>query len=409
MINANLQTLIGIGSYLVVMIFVGLWYARRSNSNPEEYFLARRGFGPWVAALSAESSDMSGWLLMGLPGVAYWAGYGEAFWTALGLFIGTWINWTLVAKRLRAYSEIADNAITLPEFFSKRFHDSKRVLLAIAAVISLGFFSMYVGAQFITFGKLFSYVFNADMVAMVLLGAVLVLFYTLLGGFWAVGMTDLIQGFLMICALVLVLVFGFVHAGGVGGIAANLANFPRFTDFFGIATPVVVDGLQQTVNNVPVFGPGADYGFLAIISTMAWGLGYFGMPQVLVRFMAIKKITMIRSSRNIALIWCFVAQIAAVLIGIIGRSILAGEAGQLLSASSAENVFIILGIRFFPPVIAGIVIDATAVDGVRGDITAPLEADSDITLAVEDRRRPDFHIAYRQSIEIAGAVVRHHH
>lgn len=356
MASANLQTLIGMGAYLIVMICVGLWYARRSNSNPEEYFLARRGFGPWVAAISAEASDMSGWLLMGLPGVAYFTGYGEAFWTALGLFIGTWINWGFVAKRLRAYSQIADNAITLPEFFSKRFHDSKRVLLAIAAIISLVFFSIYVGAQFITFGKLFGYVFNANMVAMVILGAVLVLFYTLLGGFMAVGMTDLIQGLLMICALILVLIVGFFHAGGVNGVAANLANFPRFTDFFGIATPEVVDGIQKTVNDVPVFGPGADYGFLAIISTMAWGLGYFGMPQVLVRFMAIKKTSMIRPSRNIAVIWCFFAQTAAVLIGIIGRSILAGEPGQLLSAGSSENIFIILGVRFFPPIVAGVVI-----------------------------------------------------
>jgi sodium/proline symporter len=120
---ANVQTLIGIGTYLVVMIVIGLWYARKSNASPEEYFLAKRGFGPWVAALSAEASDMSGWLLMGLPGVAYFTGYGEAFWTALGLFIGTWVNWALVAKRLRSYSQVADNAITLPEFFSKRFHD----------------------------------------------------------------------------------------------------------------------------------------------------------------------------------------------------------------------------------------------------------------------------------------------
>jgi sodium/proline symporter len=349
----NIQTLTGMGAYLLVMIFIGLWYARRSNSNPEEYFLAKRGFGPWVAALSAEASDMSGWLLMGLPGVAYFTGYGEAFWTALGLFIGTWINWAVVAKRLRSYSQIADNAITLPEFFSKRFRDKRRVLLALAALISLVFFSIYVGAQFITFGKLFSYVFNANMIAMVILGALLVLFYTLLGGFMAVGMTDLIQGLLMISALVLVLAAGFFQAGGVSGIAHNLASFPRFTDFFGIATPVMRDGVQQAVNGVPQFGPGADYGFLTIISTMAWGLGYFGMPQVLVRFMAIKKTSMVRPSRNIAIVWCFIAQTAAVLIGVIGRAYLPA---LLTTAGEAENIFIHLGTRFFPPLVAGIVI-----------------------------------------------------
>jgi sodium/proline symporter len=335
------------------MIVIGLWYARKSNTNPEEYFLANRGFGPWVAALSAEASDMSGWLLMGLPGVAYFTGYGEAFWTALGLFIGTWVNWALVAKRLRAYSQITDNAITLPEFFSKRFHDEKRILLAIAALISLVFFSIYVGAQFITFGKLFSYVFNTNMVAMVILGAALVLTYTLLGGFMAVGMTDLVQGLLMVTALLLVLVFGFFNAGGMAGIARNLADFPRFTDFFGIATPAMENGVQKVVNGVPQFGPGGNYGFLSILSTMAWGLGYFGMPQVLIRFMAIKKTSMIRPSRNIAVVWCFLAQTAAVLIGIIGRAYLPG---LLTTASDAENIFIHLGIRFFPPLLAGLVI-----------------------------------------------------
>jgi sodium/proline symporter len=349
----NLQTLIGIGAYLLVMIAVGLWYARRSNATVEEYFLAKRSFGPWVAALSAEASDMSGWLLMGLPGVAYFTGMGEAFWTALGLFIGTWINWGLVAKRLRSYSEIAGNAITLPEFFSKRFHDKKRILLAIAALISLGFFSIYVAAQFITFGKLFGYIFDANMVAMIILGALLVLFYTLLGGFWAVGMTDLIQGLLMVGALVLVLVFGFFHAGGFGGIAENLRNFPRFTDFFGIATPSLVEGVQQTVGGRPQFGPGADYGFLTIISTMAWGLGYFGMPQVLVRFMAINKTSNIPRSRNIAVIWCLIAQFAAVAIGLVGRAYMPGA---LSTASDSESIFILLGQDFFPPLLAGIII-----------------------------------------------------
>ena len=324
MSGTNVQTLAGIGAYLLVMIAVGLWYARRSNTNVEEYFLAKRSFGPWVAALSAEASDMSGWLLMGLPGVAYFTGIGEAFWTALGLFIGTWINWAFVAKRLRSYSQIADNAITLPEFFSKRFHDKKRVLLAIAALISLVFFSIYVGAQFITFGKLFGYIFNANMVAMVILGATLVMLYTTLGGFWAVGMTDLIQGLLMVSALVLVLIFGIVHAGGFAGVAENLRNFPRFTDFFGIATPDMAGGVQKAANGAPLFGPGANYGFLTIISTMAWGLGYFGMPQVLVRFMAINKTSNIARSRN--------------------------------TASSSENIFILLSLDFFPPLLAGIVI-----------------------------------------------------
>jgi sodium/proline symporter len=338
--------LIGVGAYLVAMVAIGLWYARRSNTNLEEYFIAKRSFGPWVAALSAEASDMSGWLLMGLPGVAFFTGLGEAFWTALGLFIGTWVNWAVVAKRLRSYSQIADNAITLPEFFSKRFHDKKRILLAIAAIISLVFFSIYVGAQFITFGKLFSNLFGANMVAMVILGAVLVLFYTLLGGFWAVGMTDLIQGLLMGAALVLVLLFGLAYAGGFAGVANNLKNFPGFLDFFGVANP--------TGGASPLFGPsGVKYSFITIVSIMAWGLGYFGMPQVLIRFMAIKKTSMIKSAAIIGVVWCFIAQLAAVCIGLIGRAM---YSGQYMTGSDSENIFMLMSSNFFPPLLAGIVI-----------------------------------------------------
>jgi len=352
--TGSIQTLIGIGGYLVVMIGVGLWYARQSNSNPEEFFLAKRKFGPWIAAMSAEASDMSGWLLMGLPGVAYFTGVGEAFWTALGLFIGTWINWGFVAKRLRSYSQIADNAITLPEFFSKRFHDKKRVLLAIAAVITLMFFSIYVGAQFITFGKLFSNLFGINMVVMVILGAAIVLTYTLLGGFWAVGMTDLIQGLLMATALVLVMVFGIVHAGGFSGVAENLRNFPNFLDFFGTAQPKTVNDIQEVANGVPQFvAGGSKYGFITVLSIMAWGLGYFGMPHVLVRFMAINKTSNIRNSRAIAVTWCFIAQFAAVSIGLIGRALFPG---LLNTASNAENIFISLSQSFFPPLLAGIII-----------------------------------------------------
>jgi sodium/proline symporter len=352
---ATTQTLIGMGAYLLVMIVIGLWYARRSNSNPEDYFLGKRGLGPWVAAMSAEASDMSGWLLMGLPGVAYFTGLGEAFWTALGLFIGTWINWAVVAKRLRTYSQIADNAITLPDFFSKRFHDKRRILTAIAALIIIVFFSIYASSQFVAFGKLFGYVFGAEnyYTAMVILGAVLVTLYTLLGGFLAESATDLIQGFLMIGALLLVLGFGFAYAGGLGEITENLKNFPRFLDIFGIATPDTADGVQKVVNGVPLFGPGANYGFLAVISTMAWGLGYFGMPQVLLRFMAINKTSNIRKSRNIAVIWCFLSMFAAIAIGLIGRAWLPG---LLTSAGASETIFIHLSTRFFPPLVAGVVV-----------------------------------------------------
>jgi sodium/proline symporter len=351
----NLQTLIGMGGYLLVTISIGVWYARRSNSNPEEYFLGKRGLGPWVASMSAEASDMSGWLLMGLPGVAYFTGAGEAFWTAVGLFIGTWVNWQLVAKRLRSYSQTARNSITLPDFFSNRFRDKRRVLMTISAIMILVFFSIYAGSQFVTFGKLFGYVFNAAgyFSAMVIIGAILVLAYTLLGGFLAESMMDLIQGTMMIFAIVIVLAFGFVHAGGFGGVAENLRNFPRFTDIFGIATPTLTEGVQDVVNGRPQFGPGADYSFLNIGSCLAWGLGYFGMPQVLLRFMAIKKTSKIRESRTIAVVWCFISLFAAVAIGMIGR---AQFPALLRTAGDSETIFIYLARDFFPPLFAGLVI-----------------------------------------------------
>ncbi|MDR3115822.1 MAG: sodium/proline symporter PutP [Treponema sp.] len=363
MAAANVQMLIGIGLYLIAMVVIGLWCARRSNANPEEYFLARRGFGPWLAALSAEASDMSGWLLMGLPGVAYFTGCGEAFWTAVGLALGTWINWRVVAKRLRTYSQVANNAITLPDFFSNRFHDTRRILMTLAALIILVFFSIYTGSQFVTFGKLFGYVFGAEQYypVMVIFGAVLVLAYTLLGGFLAESMTDLIQGIMMFCAILLVLGAGFFHAGGFAGIVENLRDFPRFTDIFGIAVPVDAggtalsgDSVQGVVQGKPQFMPGgADYSFLHILSCLAWGLGYFGMPQVLIRFMAIKSTAKIRESRIIAVLWCIISLFVAVCIGLVGRAIFPA---LLTSAGTAETIFLHLARNFFPPLLAGLVL-----------------------------------------------------
>jgi sodium/proline symporter len=226
MTSDTTQILVAMGAYMALTIGVGLWYSKRSSRNAEAYFLGGRGLGPWVAAMSAEASDMSGWLLMGLPGVAYFTGAGEAAWTAIGLAIGTYACWRLVARRLRAYSFVAGNAITLPGFFSNRFHDEKRVLSTIAAVILLVFFSIYVGSQFVTFGKLFGYVFGMEgfYARMVVVGAVFVLVYTFIGGFLAETMSDFIQGTLMFCALVLVLAVGTAKAGGVGALLVDLVG-----------------------------------------------------------------------------------------------------------------------------------------------------------------------------------------
>lgn len=360
----NVQILLAMGGYLLFAIGVGLWYAKKSNENAEEFFLGGRGLGPWVAAMSAEASDMSGWLLMGLPGVAYFTGAGEAVWTAIGLAIGTWVNWRVVATRLRRYSQVAGDSITIPDFFSNRFRDRRRVLMTIAAVTILVFFSIYVGAQFVTFGKLFGYVFGMGdyYQLMVILGALFVLVYTLIGGFLAESMTDFYQGLLMFFALVAVLAVGVVKAGGLGEIVANLREIPRFIDLLGIAVPVDASGAavssavgnaQAVVGGKGAFGPGAGYSILSVLSCMAWGLGYFGMPQVLLRFMAISSPAKVRESRLIAVTWCVISLFAAVAIGMVGRALLPG---LLTTAGASETVFIHMAVSFFPPVVAGLVL-----------------------------------------------------
>ena len=360
----GVQILIGMGAYLLFAIGVGVWYVKKSNRGSAEYFLGGRSLGPWVTAMSAEASDMSGWLLMGLPGVAYFTGAGEAVWTAIGLAIGTWLNWRIVSSRLRSYSQIAGGSITLPSFFSNRFHDKKHILIITAAVIILVFFAIYVGSQFVAFAKLFGYVFGTEDYAtiMVILGALFVLVYTLIGGFLAESMTDFYQGLLMFAALVLVLVIGTFKAGGIGQISENLTSIPSFTDFFGIAVPVDANGdavsaavgnVQAVVDGKAAFGPGEKYGFLSILSCLAWGLGYFGMPQVLLRFMAIRKNSQLTMSRIIAVTWCVISLFAAVAIGMIGRALMPTH---LATASASETVFLSMAARFFPPVLAGLVL-----------------------------------------------------
>ncbi len=360
----NGQILILMGVYLLFSIGIGVWYAKRSNVGSSEYFLGGRSLGPWVAAMSAEASDMSGWLMMGLPGAAYLTGAGEAGWTAIGLSIGTYLNWRIVASRLRSYSQVADNSITLPAFFSNRFHDKNHILMITASVTILVFFSIYVGSQFVTFAKLFSYVFGTESyyTLMVILGALFVLGYTLIGGFLAESMTDFYQGLLMFAALVLVLMVGLLNAGGVSQVTEHLKTIPSFTGLLGIAVPLDANGngVSAAANNVQVifqdkavFGPGAEYSFLNILSSLAWGLGYFGMPHVVLRFMAIRKSSELTRSRIIAVTWCVISLFAAVAIGMIGRALMPT---RLTTASASETVFLHMAVDLFPPLLAGLVL-----------------------------------------------------
>ena len=339
--------------YMAAVIVIGLVYAKKANKSTENYFLGGRSLGPWVTAMSAEASDMSGWLLMGLPGVAYWCGLADAAWTANGLAIGTYLNWLIVSKRLRRYSIKANNSITLPEFFSNRFREDKKVICSLAALFILIFFTVYAASCLVTCGKLFSTLFGAPYVVMMIVGAVFVLAYTILGGFLAESASDFMQGIVMFVALATIVVISVVHAGGFGAIVENAKSIPGFLEFFGIANPVVNDqGVQTVANNMPVFGEALPYGILKVCSMLAWGLGYFGMPQVLLRFMAIRKESELKASRRIAMVWVVISLAVAVFIGIVGRKLFPTEH---LTATSAENIFITLSTSFLPPILAGLV------------------------------------------------------
>ena len=349
----TVQILISMVVYMAIVIVIGLVFAKRANKNAENYFLGGRSLGPWVTAMSAEASDMSGWLLMGLPGVAYWCGLADAAWTAIGLAVGTYLNWLIVSKRLRRYSIRANNAITLPEFFSNRFREDKKVICSLAAIFILVFFTVYASSCFVTCGKLFSTLFGFDYIPMMIIGAVFVLLYTLLGGFLAESASDFMQGIVMFVALTVIVVISTIKAGGISAVVENAQAIPGFLEFFGLATPVVdAEGVQLVEGGKAIFGDAAPYGGLTIASMMAWGLGYFGMPQVLLRFMAIRKESELKLSRRIASIWVVISLTVAVFIGIVGRQLFPVE---LLTKSSAESIFITLSTSFMPPILAGFV------------------------------------------------------
>ena len=251
----TLKILMAMIGYMLVVIGIGLYFAKRAQANSENYFLGGRSLGPWVAAMSAEASDMSGWLLMGLPGVAYWCGLADAAWTAIGLALGTYVNWLIVAKRLRRYSAVAGDSITVPDFLSNRFHEKKKVILGISAVFILVFFTVYAASCFVTCGKLFSTLFGTSYHSMMIAGAVFVLIYTFIGGFLAESASDFMQAVVMVIALLTILVLGTSAAGGLGNVIENAMKIPGYFSLTSIATPVTdAAGVQQAAGGVPLFG-----------------------------------------------------------------------------------------------------------------------------------------------------------
>ena len=350
--SSSIQILIAMLCYMAVVIGIGIYYAKRANESTENFLLGGRQMGPWITAMGAEASDMSGWLLMGLPGVAYFYGLSDAAWTAIGLLIGTYLNWLFVAKRIRSYSVVAGDAITIPDFLSNRFKERKKIILTIAALFILIFFTVYAASCFVTVGKLFSTLFNVKYQYMMIAGAVFVISYTFIGGFLAESASDFMQGVVMFFALSVALITGIVRAGGIGAIVDNARQIPGFLDFFGIAQPALANGAQKVEAGKAIFGAAAPYGLLTIVSTLSWGLGYFGMPQVLLKFMAIRKTSELTLSRRIATIWCAISLTAAVAIGIIGRVL---YPTALLTQNTAENVFVLMATNFFVPLFAGLI------------------------------------------------------
>lgn len=353
MVSHDFLILLAMIIYFVVVLTVGFVYAKRSNSSTKEYFIGGRKVGPWLTALSAEASDMSGWLLMGLPGLAYFTGAADAMWTAIGLAIGTYLNWKLVAKRLRKYSVTAGDAITLPEFFSNRFHDKKNIISTISALIILLFFCIYVASCFVSCGKLFSTLFGLNYVTMMVAAAVIVFVYTLVGGYLSVVTTDFIQGCLMFFALAVVFIGSITMAGGVENTVNFLNSIPGFLSGNQIANPVLDGKTQLITDGIPQFGAAKDYGIITIVSMLAWGLGYFGMPHVLVRFMGIRSANEVKQSRIIAIVWVTISLACAVCIGLIGRAVIPA---RFATQSAAENIFVVLSQMMLPSFVCGIVV-----------------------------------------------------
>ena len=319
--------------YLAVMVAIGFKFYNKTD-NLSDYFLGGRNLGSWLTALSAQASDMSGWLLIGLPGTAYviYAGTSEAIWTAIGLVLGTYLNWRFVAKRLRKYTEVSGDSITIPDFLENRFKDSKHILRVVSAIFIVIFFLVYTSSQFSAGAKLFSTVFGMNYTTGLIVGAAIIVSYTALGGFSAVCWTDAIQGGIMFFALLVVPFMAMTEMGGMGEVSARLAELtPESLGFF------------------PMKNGAIDSMLLA--SGLGWGLGYFGQPHILTRFMAIQSPDMIRKSRTIAMIWVVITLTAAVAIGVIGKA-------YMPDLADGETIYMAMINAMFPDVVAGILLTA---------------------------------------------------
>lgn len=332
MVSASFGVIFMFILYLGFMLGIGFYFYKK-NENLSDYILGGRGLNSWVAAMSAQASDMSGWLLLGLPGYAYAAGM-EAIWIAIGLGLGTYLNWKFIAKRLRKYTQIAGNSITLSVYFENRFRDKSKILRTVSAIFIILFFLFYTSSGLVAGGKLFSTVFGMDYTIALTVGAIVIIAYTFLGGFMAVSWTDFFQGSLMFVTIIVVPLAGMFSVGGLN---------------------VTLDGIKSI--NPELLNPfidvnGSSLTVIAIFSLFAWFFGYFGQPHILARFMAIKSSKMIKKARLIAMIWVVISLGMAIFVGMVGKIYLTDQ------LADPEHVFMIMVNTLFPSLIAGILLAA---------------------------------------------------
>ena len=345
MAATSIYILIAVVVYLIGMLLIGFRYS--NNNTSEDFYLGGRKLGPIVTAMSTEASDMSAYLLMGVPGLAFFCGVAEASWTAIGLSLGTYLNWLIVAKRLRRYS-VATQAITVPDFLAKRFRDNTKLIETLGALTIIIFFVPYTASGFSACGKLFNSLFGFDYMTSMIISAAVIVAYCATGGFMAASVTSLIQSIVMTIALVIVLVFGISSAGGWNAVVENAKAIPGYLSF-------------TASTNIYSAEPGT-YSLLSIVSTLAWGLGYFGMPHILIHFMAAESEEKLTISRRVGSIWVVISLSVAVIIGIIAYSMAkAGVIAMPESEAAAENMIVnvsaaIAQIGVIPAIIAGIII-----------------------------------------------------
>lgn len=342
--SATICMLVAIVAYMAAMLGIGVIFSQK-NKSTDDFYLGGRKLGPFVTAMSAEASDMSSWLLMGLPGVALISGTAEPVWTALGLAIGTYLNWLIVAKRIRIYTHVAGDAATVPAFLSNRYRDEKRILSVIAAIVIVVFFVPYTASGFAACGKLFNSLFGIDYHVAMIGSALIIVLYTALGGFLAASVTDLVQSIVMTLAIFVVVTYGIISVGGADVVMENarsMAGYFSLTEVFDAGTNTA-----------------QSYSILNIVTLLAWGLGYFGMPHILLRFMAIEEPGKIKLSRRVATVWVVISMAVSIFIGVAGNAMI--KYGKIEGVEDSERIIVAISVAIskhgiLAAIIAGVIL-----------------------------------------------------